>query len=198
MSDFDMYFGGRNLLAYPGARRFFCVLGIILFSSACGYRVKNSVGKLPSGIQSLGIPTFKNLTTQYKIEQLISSAVLKEFSIRTRIPVNSSNAGVDSVLIGEIRSVSSTPVTFGTQTTQTTESQTFGSTVLITIQASVKLIRVKDSATVWQNDSFLYRESYVLNPNVRDFYSEENPAINRLARDFAASLASTILEQTSP
>jgi len=189
---------GSKLLSCLRVKRIFCVLGILLIFSACGYRVRSSVGKLPSGIQSLGIPTFRNLTTQYRIEQLISSSVLKEFSIRTRIPVNSSNTGVDSVLLGEIRSVSSTPVTFGTQTTQTTEPQTFGSTVLITVQASVKLVRVKDSAILWQNEGFLYRESYVLNPNVSDFFSEENPAINRLARDFASSLASTIFEQASP
>src|SRR5690606_17920675 len=46
--------------------------------SGCGYRVRSSVGKLPSEAQSLGIPTFRNLTTYYKIEQLITGAVLKE------------------------------------------------------------------------------------------------------------------------
>ena len=54
-------------------------LALALACSACGYRVRSSVGTLPSGAQSLGIPTFKNLTSQYKIEQLISSAVLREF-----------------------------------------------------------------------------------------------------------------------
>ncbi len=170
-------------------------LGILVISPACGYRVRSSFGRLPSGVQSLGIPTFKNLTTQYRIEQLISAAVLKEFSLRTRTPVSSSNTGVDSILVGEIRSVSSVPVTFGNKASS---SQTFGSTVLITIQASVKLMRLKDSVVLWQNDDFLYRDSYVLNPNVRDFFSEENPAIHRLAQQFAASLASTMLERSTP
>jgi hypothetical protein len=51
---------------------------------------------------------------------------------------------------------------------------------------------------LWQNDNFLYREPYVLNANVRDFFSEENPALERLARDFAASLASTVLNGSKP
>ena len=171
------------------------LLGIALICSACGYRVRSSVGKLPAGIQSLGIPTFRNRTSQFKIEQLISSAVLKEFSVRTRAIVNSSNSGVDSVLLGEIRGVSSTPVTFGSQTEQ---SQTFGSAFLVTVQVSVKLMRLKDSAVIWQNDNFLYRERYVLNSSVTDFFSEENPALERLARDFAASLTSIILDQSTP
>ena len=127
---------------------------------------------MPEGIQSLGIPTFQNLTSQYRIEQIISSAVLKEFSLRTKIPVNSSSAGVDSVLLGEIVNISSTPVTFGTQTVG---SQTYGATFMISVQISAKLVRLKDSAVLWQNDNFLYREPYILNANVSDFFSEENP-----------------------
>ncbi len=182
----------------PGSHNFAKLLlwlGMVLICSACGYRVRSSVGRMPSGIQSLGIPTFRNLTSQYKIEQLISSAVLKEFSLRTRIPVSSSNSGVDSLLLGEIRSVSSIPVTFGTETIG---SQTFGSAFMVTVQISVKLIRQKDSTIIWQNQDFTFRDRYVLNANVRDFFSEENPALERLARDFAASLASTLLDRSAP
>jgi len=174
--------------------RFAAVLGIMLTFAACGYKVRSSVGKLPSEAQSLGVPTFRNVTTQFKIEQLISRAVLREFSTRTRATVNSSGSGVDLVLLGEIHNVSSIPVTFGTQT----GSQTFGSAFLVTVQMNVKLMRLKDSSIVWQNDSFLFRERYVLNSNVRDFFSEENPALERLAKNFAASLASAILDSRKP
>ena len=178
-----------------GLEKLALLLVVILICSACGYRVRSSVGKLPSGVQSLGIPTFRNLTSQYKIEQLVSSAVLKEFSLRTRVPVNSSNSGVDSVLLGEIRGVSSVPVTFGTQTVG---SQTFGSAYLVTVQVSVKLMRLSDSTVIWQNENFLFRERYVLNTSVQDFFSEENPALERLARNLAVSLASTILDRSTP
>jgi len=173
---------------------FAAVLGIFLTFSACGYRVRSSVGKLPSEAQSLGIPTFRNMTTQFKIEQLISRAVLQEFSARTRSTVNSSGSGVDLVLLGEIYNVSSIPVTFGTQT----GSPTSGSAFLVTVQMNVRLMRLQDSSIVWQNNSFLFRERYVLNSDVRDFFSEENPALERLARNFAASLASSILDSQKP
>jgi len=153
------------------------------------------MGKMPQGIRSLGIPTFKNLTNQYKIEQMISSAVLKEFSLRTQIPVNSKNTGVDAVLLGEIRNINSSPVTFGTQTVG---SQTYGSTFMVTVQLSVKLKRLSDSSIIWQNDNFLFSAQYVLNANVKDFFSEENPALERLARNFASSLVSTVLDRSKP
>lgn len=171
------------------------LLCAILICGACGYKVRGSAGKMPDGIESLGIPTFRNLTSQYRIEQIISSHVLKEFSLRTRVPVNSKSTGVDSVLMGDIVSIRSTPVTFGTQKIG---SQTYGATFMISVQISAKLVRLKDSAVLWQNDGFVYREPYVMNANVRDFFSEENPALERLARDFAASLASAVLNGSKP
>jgi hypothetical protein len=153
----------------------------------CGYRVHSSVGKMPASVGSLGIPTFENRTNQYKLEQQISSAVLKEFSVRTRIPVSSAKTGVDAVLLGEIRNASSSPVAFG--------SDTFGTAFLVTVQMSIKLVRVKDSAVLWEKPDFLFRERYQLNPNATDFFSEEGPALERLAREFAASLASTVLNR---
>ncbi len=162
---------------------------------ACGYRVRSSAGNLPDGMQSLGIPIFRNLTSQYKIEQIISGALLKEFSLRTKARINSSSSGVDAVLLGEIHSVSSVPVIFGSHQDG---SQTFGSAYLVTVQMAVKLMRVQDSAIIWEDDHFLYRERYVLNKSVRDFFSEENPALERLARNFASSLAGAILDRSVP
>jgi hypothetical protein len=153
----------------------------------CGYHVRSSVRSLPGGIESLGIPTFRNLTPEYKLEQRISSALIKEFSTRTRIPISSSSAGVDAALMGEIISVSSSPVTFG--------NDTYGSAFLVTVQISVKLVRLKDAAVLWEDANFLYRERYVLNSDLKEFISEGNPALDRLVRAFATSLASTILNR---
>jgi hypothetical protein len=160
-------------------------IGMICSAVSCGYRVSSSVRSLPTGIGSLGIPTFQNLSPQYKLEQRLTAAVLKEFSSRTRASVNSSATGVDAVLMGEIRNVNSSPVTYG--------ANTFASAFLVTVSISAKLVRLKDSAVIWEDSDFVYRERYVLNSKVTDFFSEENPALDRLARDFAASLASTIL-----
>jgi hypothetical protein len=158
---------------------------VFLVLTGCGYKVRSSVQNLPGGIESLGIPTFSNATHQYKVEQQITRAVLKEFSARTRIPINSNSSGVDAVLAGEIRGFSSSPVTFGLDT--------FGSAFLVTVHMAVKLTRVRDGAVLWENANYVYSERYVLNAKITDFFSEENPALERLARDFAASLASTLL-----
>ena len=186
---------GQKTLKRWALAGLFLVLGILPVNSACGYKVRSSVGTLPSEAKSLGIPTFRNLTTQYKIEQLISRAVIREFSTRTLAKVDSSSTGVDMVLLGEIRNVSSGPVTFGTRTE---DSQTTGSAFLVTVQLSVKLVRLSDSSIIWQNEDFLFRERYSINSDVRDFFSEENPALERLAKNFAADLANAVLNRAKP
>jgi hypothetical protein len=169
------------------------ILLLALFSVlnlSCGYRLRSSIGSLPDGSKSIGIPAFKNLTNEFKIEQVITQAVIKEFSARTRGRVNSSSSDVDLVLRGEIRSLELVPVTYRTQNVG---EKTFGSAFQITLRVSVKLERTSDSAIIWKNDDFVFRERYILNSNIRDFFSEDNPAIERMAQNFASGLASTIL-----
>jgi outer membrane lipopolysaccharide assembly protein LptE/RlpB len=160
-------------------------IALLLLFTGCGYHLAGSKGNLPGGIKSLGIPAFKNLTREYKLEQQITTAVLKEFTLRTRIPVNSQSAGVDAVLQGEIHTLSASPITFG--------SDAFASAFVVTVNMSVRLVRVKDNSVLFENPSFVFQERYVMNSKVTQFFSEENTAVDRLARDFAASLASAIL-----
>jgi hypothetical protein len=163
---------------------------ILLFAvspvfTSCGYHLAGSVGRLPGGVRSIGIPTFKNDTRAYKVEQQLTGAVLKEFTVRTGTPVTSDSSGVEAVLLGEVRDVNSSPITFGTDA--------FGSTFQITLQVSVRLVRVKDGALLWENPNFTFRGRYVLTSKVSEFFSESNAAVDLMAREFAASLASTLL-----
>lgn len=167
-------------------------VAVLLINAACGYHLNSSVQQLPAGIHSLGVPTFKNLTKQYKLEQQISGEVLKEFAVRTRIPVNSNSSNVDALLLGEILGMDAAPVAFASG------QNTFGSAFMVTVRLSAKLVSLKDSKVIWQNDDYIYRERYILNSNVRDFFSENNPALDRLAREFAAGLVSTLLNGSTP
>jgi len=59
-------------------------------------------------------------------------------------------------------------------------------------------VRAGDNAVLWQNDDFIHSERYVLNSNIQDFFSEENPALRRLADDLAGRLAGSILDRSAP
>jgi hypothetical protein len=47
---------------------------------------------------------------------------------------------------------------------------------------------------VYQNDNFVFRDEYQVTTDVNSFFDEQSPALQRLARDFAARLVSGILE----
>jgi hypothetical protein len=163
------------------------LVGGLMVTWGCGYHVANAVKPLPDGMKSIGIPTFTNSTQSYRLEQIVTRAVLKEFTGRTRARVTSSPADADAALYGEILSITSNPVSFGLDT--------FGSAFLVTVQASVRLVRNKDGKVLWESSDFSFRERYVLDPSVTEFFSEQNPALERLAQDLASSLASSILNQ---
>jgi hypothetical protein len=161
--------------------------GAISFGAGCGYHLTGSVRNLPGGVKSLGVPIFKNNTREYKLEQQITGAVLQEFRMRTKVPVNSQSGGVEAVLYGEIRTLNATPTTYG--------ADTFASAFLVTVEMSVKLVRAKDGVVLFENPAYSFEERYVLNTKVTQFFSEQNSALDRLARDFAASLASAVLKR---
>jgi len=161
----------------------------LLLFSGCGYRVRSAVGPLPFGAESIGIPTFRNLTGEPEIEQILTRALLREFSARTRGRVDSRDSGADLVLFGEVKDVSAVPVTFGAQNSG---ELTFSSAFQITVRIGAKLVRQRDSAVVWENEDFVFRERHLLNSDVRDFFAGDNPAFERLARNFAAELAGVV------
>jgi hypothetical protein len=165
------------------------MFAVMLFPG-CGYRVRSAVGRLPGGAESIGIPTFRNLTSEPEIEQILTRALLREFAARVRGRVDSGDSGADLTLLGEVKDVSAVPVTFGAQNSG---ELTFSSAFQITVRISAKLVRRRDSAVVWENENFVFRERYLLNSDVRDFFAGDNPAFERLARNFAASLAGVVL-----
>ena len=164
------------------------ILTALLFPG-CGYHVRSAVGRLPDGAESIGIPTFKNLTAEPEIEQILTRALLREFAARTRGRVDSGDSGADLVLLGEVKDVSAVPVTFGAQNSG---ELTFSSAFQITVRIGAKLVRRRDHAVVWENENFVFRERYLLDSDVRNFFAGDHPAFERLSRNFAASLASVV------
>jgi len=161
-----------------------------LIFPGCGYRVRSAVGRLPAGAESIGIPTFRNLTGEPEIEQMLTRALLREFAARTSGRVNSGETDADLVLLGEVKDVSAVPVTFGSQNSG---ELTFSSAFQVTVRIGARLVRRRDSAVVWENEDFVFRERHLLDSDVRNYFAGDNPAFERLARNFAAALAGVVL-----
>ncbi len=171
----------------PGWRVYGCTLaGILLASSgACGYRVAHK-NRLDLGIASVAIEPFENNTTTYRVEQKLAQALTQKFVEKTSWEITVHPSQADAVLRGVVSRLSVSPVTFG--------QGNFGSTFLVTMDAHVELRENSTGRVLFRNDRYIFRDQYQINVDVERFFTEENPALDRIAEDFASSVVTSILE----
>jgi outer membrane lipopolysaccharide assembly protein LptE/RlpB len=158
-----------------------------LFSAGCGYHVAGTAPNLPADWKTIAIPAFKNDTTAYRIEQRFTAAVIRQFIERTRYRIIQDTGSADAVLHGEVVSIETSPILFDATTGQVTS-------MVVTIHTKVSLIDNKTEKVVYHNDDVVFRDEYQISSDVQSFFQEEGPAIERMARDFAAQLVSNVTE----
>jgi hypothetical protein len=153
----------------------------------CGYHTVGSAAHLPPDTHTLSVPVFSTRTTAYHTEAVLTSAVIHEFAARTRLRVTpTDDPGSDAVLHGAILSQTVTPLTYNTQTQQS-------SSYLITLVASVTL-NARDGRVLFENKNYTFRQQYQSTTDLPTFLEESPAAIERLSRDFARQLVADVLE----
>ena len=177
-----------------------CVSVAILFSS-CGYHVSGTSSRLPPGLKVIDVAPFENRTNQYRVEQRMTQAVVREFLARTRFRVVSTEESADAVLHGEITTMESSPVVFDTTPTQnsptsptSTTSTARATTMLVSVHMKVSLEERETKKILYKNDNYLFREVYEISTDPSKFFDEQAPALDRMARDLASRLVSDVVE----
>src|ERR1700728_344866 len=158
-----------------------------LLLSACGYHVAGRAANLPSEWKTIAVPAFKNDTTRYRIEQRFTEAVIRQFLQRTKYRIVQDPADADAVLHGEVISIETDPMLFNATTGQVT-------TMLVQVHTKVQLVDAKTEKVVYKNDDMVFRDEYQISSDVQSFFEEQNPALERMAKDFAAQLVSNVVE----
>src|ERR1700683_2663108 len=158
-----------------------------VFASGCGYHVAGHAGNLPSDWRAIAIPAFKNDTTRYRIEQRFTEAVIRQFIQRTKYRIVQNPADADAVLHGEVISIETDPMLFNATTGQV-------SMMLVQVHTKVQLVDTKTEKVIYKNDDMVFRDQYQISSDVQSFFEEQNPALERMSRDFAAQLVSNVVE----
>jgi outer membrane lipopolysaccharide assembly protein LptE/RlpB len=169
---------------------FFLALGLLFLSfslTSCGYHVAGHDSALPSGWHDIAIPAFKNDTAQYRVEQIFTEAVIREFISRTKYHISQDPASADATLHGEVLSIETSPLLFDATTGEVR-------TMLVTVHCKVDLVDNKSEKTVYSNKDIVFRQEYQLSTSVQAFFNEESPALRRMSRDFASQLVSGVLD----
>lgn len=158
-----------------------------LLQVACGYHTAGHAVQLPESVKTIAVPSFKNETPTYRIEQMLTAAVVREFTTRTRYHiVNDAGDDADATLRGTVLSTAASPLTYDTAS---------GRAASLLVVVSMRVVLTDRSGKVlYQNPAYLFREQYEVSQDLTTFFEEDSPAFRRLSQDFARTLVSNVLE----
>jgi outer membrane lipopolysaccharide assembly protein LptE/RlpB len=171
---------------------FCCILAISL--TGCGYHVAGHSTALPKSIHVIAVPAMENKTNSYRIEQKLTAATIHEFLVKTQYHVVSEADAGDAILQGKVLTFEILPLLFNNTVTSTGAQTAQATVMLITMKCEVTLTDRLTQKVLYHTDNFVFRNEYELSTDVRSFFQEGDPAVDRMARDFATRLVSAVTE----
>ena len=169
--------------------RLFAVIFVFLFVSGfteCYKPVTNS--GLPKNVKTIAVPAFQFEVqgARYRVESRFTEAVTKEIIRRGRgLKVQGSREGADAAVEGTIRDFSFTGVLL--------DREGRARVYEVTIVAAVTIRDLDNNTILYDNQNFIFRDSFEFSQDPRSFFNEEDPAVERMSRAFAESVVSAII-----
>lgn len=172
-------------------RIFRCILGAFLLFGVSGFTecykpVTNS--GLPKTIKTIAVPAFQFEVAgaRYRVESRFTEAVTKEIIKRGRgLKVQGSIENADAVIEGTIRSFNFSGVLL--------DREGRARVYEVTVVVAVTIRDLKENKILYDNQNFIFRDSFEFSDDPRSFFNEEDPAVERMSRAFAESVVSTIV-----
>ncbi len=147
--------------------------------------------QLPEHIKTVAVPAFQNQALRYKIGSRFADAVINELIRRGRgLRVQGDRDGADAVIEGIIKSFNYSGVLLD----NSGRARVFE----VTIEAAVTVRDQTENRVLYDNQNFVFRGEYEFANDPRNFFNEEDPAVQRMARNFAESIVSTLTNAIQP
>jgi len=143
---------------------------------------------LPKRIKIIAVPAFQFEVegARYRVESRFTEAVTKEIIKRGRgLKVQGSLTNADAVVEGTIRNFNFSGVLL--------DRDGRARVYEVTIVAAVTIRDLDENKILYDNQNFIFRDSFEFSEDPRSFFNEEDPAVERIARAFAESVVSTIV-----
>src|ERR1700730_8733489 len=142
--------------------------------------------QLPSRIKTVAVPAFQHTALRYKIGSRFADAVINELIHRGRgLRVQGDREGADAVIEGIIKSYQFTGVLL--------DDKGRARIFEVTIAAAVTVRDQTENRVLYDNQNYAYGGEYECANDPRNFFNEEDPAVERMARNFAESIVSTLI-----
>ena len=162
-------------------------LVLSLFANVCGYKPAGKGKSLPVTIKTIAVPIFQNSSLEYRVEQRFTRAVMEEILKRGRgVRVTTNPNEADAVLNGDIRGFRAS----GSILDDRGRTRVWD----LRITVSVVVRDLKSHKILFENPRLAFEGEYELSDDPQSFFNEENAAVDRVAKDFAQSIVSAIME----
>lgn len=161
-------------------------LAAALLLSACGYRLVGTASNIPAEIRKVYLKPLENATGRVQVDQILTRAVADELVTRQRFEVLSSVEGADGEIAGAVTAFNVRPVAFDADG-RATEYE-------ISITARVAFRQLTPEVVIWQNERYVFRDSYKLEASELGYFDRETPAIEATASNFAETMVTDLLE----
>lgn len=143
---------------------------------------------LPKNIKTIAVPAFQFEAegARYRVESRFTEAVTKEIIRRGRgLIVQGNRDGADAIVEGTIRDFNFSGVLL--------DRQGRARVYEVTIVSAVTIRDLENNKILYDNQNFVFRDSFEFSNDPRSFFDEEDPAVERISNAFAASVVSTIV-----
>ncbi len=143
---------------------------------------------LPKHIKTVAVPAFQAEAKglRYRVESRFTEAVSREIIRRGNgLKVQGTLQGADAVIEGTIRDFTFTGVLLD----RAGRARVYE----VTIVSAVTIRDLKEEKIIYDNQNFVFRDSFEFSEDPRSFFNEEDPAVERIARAFAESAVSAFV-----
>jgi hypothetical protein len=168
------------------ARLVLLILSTIALTS-CGYRVSGHSDLLPKSIKTIAIPAFGNVTQRYRLTELIPRALTREFISRTRYQVVAEPENADAVLTGAVVNYLFAPTVVDQQSGRAVGVQ-------ISVVLQINLVEKATGKVLFTRPDMEVRNRYEIAVDPRAYFEESDLALERVSRDVARTVVSSVLE----
>jgi len=154
------------------------LLLLVVLLGGCGYTVH---GTLPSHINTVAVPIFRNHTPEPAIESLITRAVVEAFSTNGRLKVVSSGQA-DAILDGEITNYSISSIAFDR------DANVRQYRLLVTV--NLRMRDVRRNTVLFQQSGVSEQADFRVQNAVSQTISREETALRAAAVDIGRAIVS--------
>jgi hypothetical protein len=143
---------------------------------------------LPKNVRKIAVPAFQTEARglRYRVGSRFTEAVSREIIRRGNgLKVQGSTDGADAVVEGTIRDFSFSGVLL--------DREGRARVYEVTIISAVTIRDLREDKILYDNQNFIFRDSFEFSEDPRSFFNEEDPAVERIARAFSESVVSAIV-----